>query len=162
MIKTFKQSHELPAGYEISTCGDLRRIEHYAKTWYGERLVKEKQIRGYISKNGYIRFPVTISKGKTKNVSCHRLVAEAFIPNPDNLPCVNHKNGDKSDNYYKNLEWVTHSENSRHALKTGLMVPNKSMLGKFGSNHNRHKDYVPKNGIDLAVKDQAKLLFQKS
>lgn len=52
--------------------------------------------------------------------SVHRLVAMAFIPNPNNLPEVNHKNGDKSDNRSDNLEWVTGKDNVKHALKAGL------------------------------------------
>lgn len=53
----------------------------------------------------------------------HRLVAETFIPNPDKLPTVNHKNGNKSKNNTENLEWATYSYNNTHAVKTGLRVP---------------------------------------
>ena len=52
--------------------------------------------------------------------SIHRMVAELYIPNPDDKPCVNHINGDKSDNSVENLEWVTYSENMKHAYNKGL------------------------------------------
>ena len=57
---------------------------------------------------------------ETKSLLVSRLVAKAFIPNPDNLPQVNHEDGNKSNNYYKNLGWVTASENMLHAYRTGL------------------------------------------
>jgi hypothetical protein len=60
---------------------------------------------------------------KQKVFSIHREVAKAFIPNPDNKPCVNHKDGNKTNNHVDNLEWVTYSENSYHASKHGLLKP---------------------------------------
>lgn len=59
--------------------------------------------------------------GKTKCFKIHRLVAEAFIPNPENKPQVNHKDGNPSNNFLDNLEWVSGSENIRHAIDTGLL-----------------------------------------
>lgn len=69
-------------------------------------------------------------KGKQKNVKAHRLVAMAFLPNPDNLPEVNHKNGVKSDNRLENLEWCSRSQNAKHAYANGLNHPSGGMPPK--------------------------------
>lgn len=69
--------------------------------------------------DGYHRIQIW-ENGNCRMVGWHRVVAEAWIPNPDNKPYVNHKNGDKTDNRVCNLEWVTQKENIAHAWKTGL------------------------------------------
>lgn len=70
-------------------------------------------LKGNQKKTGYLE--VTLAKNNRLTYKLlHRLVAEAFIPNPENKPQVNHKNGDKADNRASNLEWVTESENHRH------------------------------------------------
>lgn len=73
------------------------------------------------TKVGY-KIICTRVNGIAKSPRVHRMVAEAFIPNPDNKPEVNHINGDKTDNRVTNLEWVTSKENTQHALATGLQV----------------------------------------
>lgn len=78
-----------------------------------------KLIKGEIVKNGYRRVHVS-HNGKSYKFLVHRLVAEAFIPNPERLPVVNHKDGDKLNNNKNNLEWITYSGNLSHAYKTGL------------------------------------------
>lgn len=86
----------------------------------GSRFVNQYKIVGArINKFGYKQ--VALSKdGKTKTVLLHRLLAIHFIDNPENLPCVNHKNGIKSDNRLENLEWCTRVENARHAYDNNL------------------------------------------
>lgn len=78
-------------------------------------------LRGSRKDNKYLVVELHKDK-KGKTISVHRIVAETFIPNPDNLPCVNHKDGNKYNNNVDNLEWCTHSENNYHAFENGLKV----------------------------------------
>lgn len=75
----------------------------------------EKELIGSIYNSGYRMVRLTIN-GKSKGFSIHRLVAQAFLENPNDLPIVNHKDGNKLNNRVDNLEWVTQSENRRHAI----------------------------------------------
>ena len=70
--------------------------------------------------NGYLKTNISIC-GKLKTVFIHRVVAELFIPNPNNLPIVNHIDGNKENNIVTNLEWCTYKYNSNHAKKLGLL-----------------------------------------
>ena len=86
----------------------------------GSRFVNQYKILGTkINRLGYKE--VALSKdGKTRTVLLHRLLALHFIDNPNNLPCVNHRNGVKTDNRLENLEWCTRSQNTKHAYENNL------------------------------------------
>ena len=87
------------------------------------RIKDNKELYGCKDSCGYITFSPTIN-GKKYKFRVHRLVATKFIPNPNNLPIVNHKNGVKTDNRIENLEWCTAKENVNHAFKNKLKTGN--------------------------------------
>lgn len=76
----------------------------------------------FLHKLGY--YTINFGSGKNQKTHyVHRLIAETFVPNPEKLPQVNHKNGIKTDNRIDNLEWVSCSQNIKHAYDTGLKIP---------------------------------------
>ena len=80
-----------------------------------------KMLSGSIGENGYKYYRLS-KNGKKQMFYAHRLVAEAFLDNPDNKPEVNHKNLDKTNNHVSNLEWVTRVENCHHQSENGHVV----------------------------------------
>lgn len=103
--------------YSVSNLGRVRVAAHLSTDG---RHFPAKMIAVVISKrDGYGRVNMR-KNGKPYAATIHRLVANAFIPNPGNKPEINHKNGDKTDNRVSNLEWCTPKENQQHALKMGL------------------------------------------
>lgn len=80
------------------------------------------QLKPYIDKDGYLIFRLSSDTNERKAYKAHRLVADTFIPNLENKPVVNHKDGVKNNNEVDNLEWVTHSENTKHAFDNNLIT----------------------------------------
>ena len=104
--------------YKVSSIGRVRSLDRIIK---GKRTIpfKGRLLLSAISGGGY-PWIMLCNKGEEKYKTIHRLVSIAFILNPKNKPCVNHIDGDKTNNHIFNLEWVTHKENVQHAYKIGL------------------------------------------
>ena len=110
--------------YEVSNLGEIRSVarisSYHDPRWnttvtraYKSCIIKQNNVSGY-------KFIGLYKGGKLYQFYVHRLVAQAFIPNPENKPEVNHIDGDKSNNHVSNLEWCTRIENQHHAMINGL------------------------------------------
>jgi len=105
--------------YVVSNLGRVGSIARDVDNHTGVIHKPFRILKSRIDLKGYVRVYLSDNK-KSKFVSVHRLVAKAFIPNPQNKPQVNHISGIKSQNNVENLEWCTNSENQLHAYKLGL------------------------------------------
>lgn len=128
--------------YQVSNTGKVkslgRMVEYWSSRWECNvsRWVNEKLLTPCNNQFGY---PVVhlrnSSEGKSNKCLVHRLLAIAFIPNNENKPAINHKNGCKTDYSLSNLEWVTDKENTHHAIALGLIVPPKNLSPMRGEGH---------------------------
>lgn len=109
--------------YQISDLGNVKSI-------YSNKILKPS-----VDKFGYVRFSATKNKIQ-KTLRLHRLVAKVFIPNPNNLPQVNHLDGNKLNCAKSNLEWSTDSDNKFHAYANGLMIG--------GNQHSKTRQNLPR------------------
>lgn len=104
--------------YQVSNMGRVKAIN-----WH--RGNKEKEIKPYTTHKGYLRLRLC-KNGKSKQFQIHRLVAQAFIPNPENKPYIDHINTDRTDNRVENLRWVTNKENCNNPIsKINYSIGNK-------------------------------------
>lgn len=103
--------------YKISNLGNVLSLERRGKDG---RKVKERLLAKSRDKDGYLAVTLYHNEKPLKSAKIHRLVAQAFIPNPENKAQVNHINGIKEDNTISNLEWNTAKENTTHAIDSQL------------------------------------------
>ena len=112
--------------YQISSRGRVKSVDRILPhanhgTWH----IKERILKPHLNGPGNSKYwcvHLHSGKGKMTCLRIHRMVAEAFIPNPDNLPQVNHIDGNKNNNAVSNLEWVTELQNTSHAWENGLCI----------------------------------------
>lgn len=133
--------------YQVSNLGRVKSLKRVIlrNNQHGKYFVEkeEKILKQFIQKKGYLRISLS-QNGESKFLQVHRLVAQAFINNPDNKETVNHINGIKTDNSVKNLEWCTNAENLQHSYMIGLRKSNDDILRK-----NREKQMVKINQYTL-------------
>ncbi len=129
------------------------KIDNYEYSIYKDGKIKNNKtgrvLKPYLTNNGYQQVTLCNETGK-KKFYIHRLVAQAFIPNFGNLE-VNHKDGIKTNNSVDNLEWVTRSENNKHAYRIGLKRANKP----YGNTYNSQVIHQILDGVIIKVWESA-------
>ena len=125
-------------GYEgylqVSDTGQIRSVERYVNHRGGSlMLIKPKIIKSFPDPKGYLKVRTSVNNKKTC-IKVHRAVAEAFIPNPEHKPQVDHIDGDKTNNNVSNLRWVSNRENFDYSVQNGMREKSFEVLQRSINN----------------------------
>lgn len=112
--------HDFTGKYMISNHGVVKSVDRFSKQnqfFRGRIIAQRDSSKSHVRSKTKYKTVTLYDNGKSVDVEVHRLVATAFIPNPDGKKCVNHKDGNGFNNNSDNLEWCTFSENARHSVE---------------------------------------------
>lgn len=166
MEKLFKEIWKPVKGYEglyeVSNKGNVRSVDRYVRNDKQYRLLKGKPMKTFPNLYGYLKTNL-YKNGQRKLHSVHRLVAEAFIPNPSNLPCIDHINTIKTDNRVENLRWCTNKENSNNPLTRehiNIKSHSKEAKEKMLATRRKNQSYRCEIPVYYIDEDGSKISFK--
>ena len=136
----WRDIHGFEGVYQVSSLGNVKSLERRVNTWNAYKTLKTQYLKPQ-KRGKYLSVGL-----QGRQYAVHRLVAEAFIPNPKNKPQVNHKNEDKSDNRVDNLEWVTAKENINYGT---CLTRRAETQRKLGNQINNKGTSVPVLCVEL-------------
>lgn len=119
--------------YQVSNLGRIKALQRLRKNG---RVRKEQILKNHAYENGYFKITLCDNTMKSKRYFVHRLVAIAFVENPNNLPCVNHKDENSSNNDARNLEWCTFQYNNTYGHRLDCVI------GESNKSHKLTKEQV--------------------
>ncbi|KAA6303151.1 MAG: hypothetical protein EZS26_000754 [Candidatus Ordinivivax streblomastigis] len=116
IIEIWKDIPEYEGFYQASNLGKIKSCKRYVlHPQYGKQLINEKVLKQNLSTTGYYQL-LLCKNGKPKRYKTHRVIAQTFIPNPENKPMIDHINGIPTDNRVENLRWVNQTENMNNPI----------------------------------------------
>lgn len=125
--------------YQISNLGNVKRVQH--KRYDRNQTLKEKRIKVIFPQNKSYPYFSLCKNGVAKNHHLHRVIATAFIDNPNNYPCINHIDGNKQNNCLDNLEWCSYSHNNKEACRLKLNCGTAKTTLQFDKQGNLIKEW---------------------
>lgn len=141
--------------YQISNYGRIKSLSKKIKNKNGYRITKDKILKNILADDGYLK-TILYKNKKAKMFLVHRLVAQVFIPNINNLPQINHKDENKSNNYIDNLEWCTQKYNNNYGTHNKRMQKTKQK--KYG----KAVKQINQNGEIVAIYSCIREAYRKT
>lgn len=125
----FRDIENFEGLYQISNYGRVKSLERFKRNHTKVQKVEEQILKSHLNNRGYY-YAMLNKEGEQNHKTIHRLIAQAFIPNPNNLPCINHIDGNKLNNSLDNMEFCTYSHNNKEAYRLGLKK--SAITGRLG------------------------------